>query len=85
MRSPYSLKITGRVSHEPENSQSSGYPLSARSTSLDGWRLTVEGGLGRLKWKYLATDEERDAHPQDKTSRFFLDLPIVCLQNTLLG
>ncbi|PLB50866.1 terpene synthase [Aspergillus steynii IBT 23096] len=76
MRSPYSLKITGQVSPEPETSQTPGYPLSARSTTLDGWRLTVEEGLGRLKWKYLATEAERNAQPQDKTSRFFLDLPI---------
>lgn len=83
MRSPYALEINGQVSPQAEKEKNSESPFSARSTALDGWRLTVEEGLGRLKWKYLATDAERSAQPQDRTSRFFLDLPIVRPQFSL--
>ncbi|KAK1142056.1 hypothetical protein N8T08_008262 [Aspergillus melleus] len=77
MFSDYALRTTKKLDPQPQLKAGNNpeYPFSSRATSLDGWRLTVEDGLGRLKWKYLTTDAERDAQPQDKTSKFFLDIP----------
>ncbi|RAQ52866.1 lanosterol synthase [Aspergillus flavus] len=51
-------------------------PFSACTTDREAWRLVVEKDLGRLKWKYLNTQNERDSRPQDLVSRFFLGLPL---------
>ncbi|KNG88536.1 putative lanosterol synthase [Aspergillus nomiae NRRL 13137] len=67
----YTLKIKNRL-----NAQADHLPFSARNTNPEAWRLVVEKGLGRLKWKYLTSQSERDSHPQDLVSRFFLGLPL---------
>ncbi|KAL4902244.1 hypothetical protein BDW74DRAFT_186967 [Aspergillus multicolor] len=73
MTSKYALKVRDRL--QAFHVQDGDDPFSAQKTSRDGWRLTVEEDLGRLKWKYLRSDHERAARPQDMTSRFYLGLP----------
>ncbi|KAL4931707.1 terpenoid cyclases/protein prenyltransferase alpha-alpha toroid [Aspergillus undulatus] len=78
MTSKYALKVTNRLESQPcpDLYDAADGPFSAQKTSLEGWRLTVEEGLGRLKWKYLTSEKERIAHPQDAASRFYLGLSI---------
>lgn len=54
------------------------WPLSARKTDPEGWRLTVEKGSGRLIWRYLRTDQERNELPQDATTRYYMGRETVC-------
>ncbi|KAL3479239.1 terpenoid cyclases/protein prenyltransferase alpha-alpha toroid [Aspergillus californicus] len=74
MTSELTLKVRNRVKETGSKSDAA-TPFSARKTSLDGWRLTVEEGLGRLKWRYLRPGIKRRSQPQDTASQFFLCLP----------
>ncbi|PGH15493.1 hypothetical protein AJ80_05510 [Polytolypa hystricis UAMH7299] len=76
----FTLKIKNRLNAKPgndsgQNHSSDAWPFSSRRTDPEGWRLVVEDPPGRLKWKYLNTDRERDSQPQDPTTKFFLGLP----------
>lgn len=74
------LKIRNRLNDYTDDS----WPYSSRTTHLEGWRIVVQEPPGRLKWKYLKTDSERERYHQDTTMKFFLELPTVCfLPSTL--
>ncbi|KAL4915397.1 terpenoid cyclases/protein prenyltransferase alpha-alpha toroid [Aspergillus aurantiobrunneus] len=79
MSSEFALRINdrlhGQVITQRLSDSNAELPFSARRTNLSGWRLTVEDGLGRLKWKYLKSNEECIAQPQNQPSRFYLGLP----------
>ncbi|PYH65914.1 lanosterol synthase [Aspergillus vadensis CBS 113365] len=73
MASKYTLRIKNRVSGTcPSNWMG---PSHSKQTDTDGWHLVATQNLGRLKWVYMDDREERKAHPQDGTTRFFLDIP----------
>ncbi|KAL4805338.1 terpenoid cyclases/protein prenyltransferase alpha-alpha toroid [Aspergillus unguis] len=82
MASAYSLTITERLNPQSHLDNKNDSSLSAKETSPEGWRLTVEEPLGRLKWIYLRTEEERRAHPQDNASKFYLGLEVTGGQGT---
>ncbi|KAL4771725.1 terpenoid cyclases/protein prenyltransferase alpha-alpha toroid [Aspergillus nidulans var. acristatus] len=75
MTTSYAVRTKDPLDPKNSHERSDDFPFSVRTTSLDGWRLTVEKGHGRLKWKYLKTRKERTGQPQDTASRFYLDLP----------
>lgn len=75
-----SLKIKDTINPLYGNSapeHASTWPFSAKKTDPEGWRLTVTESPQRLMWKYLRTQEERDAFPQDTPTRYFMGLPTV--------
>ncbi|RDW81312.1 Terpene cyclase family member [Aspergillus mulundensis] len=74
----YALKVRDPV----KPFQDGNGPFSTQKTGLDGWRLTVEEGLARLKWKYLRSDQERAEYPQDPASKFYLGLPTLAAERT---
>ncbi|KAE8138899.1 terpenoid cyclases/protein prenyltransferase alpha-alpha toroid [Aspergillus pseudotamarii] len=71
----YSLKIKNRLNAQADR-EDVNLPFSASTTDRQAWRLVVEKDLGRLKWKYLSSQSERDSRPQNVVSRFFLGLPL---------
>lgn len=77
MASKYALK-TKNCLGDKCHSNSTG-PSYIKKTDTEGWHLVATQELGRLKWVYMNDKEERKAHPQDDTTKFFLDIPIVCL------
>ncbi|PYI03115.1 lanosterol synthase [Aspergillus sclerotiicarbonarius CBS 121057] len=72
MASKYTLKIKNRLGKTQSDVTR---PLYTKTTDTEGWHLVATGDLGRLKWIYVNDKEEGKAHPQDATSKFFLDLP----------
>ena len=45
-----------------------------------GWRLKVsEQSHGQHKWVYLAPGPSRDAWPQDKASKYWSGMEVVCM------
>jgi hypothetical protein len=54
------------------------WPFSVQSTEPQGWRLVTEGP-GRLMWRYLPTEEERNDVAQTPGAQYFLGLPTVCI------
>jgi len=54
------------------------WPFSVTSTEPQGWRLITEDA-GRLMWRYLPKDQEREDIPQDSPAKYFLGLPTVCI------
>ncbi|GLA51271.1 hypothetical protein AnigIFM63604_007623 [Aspergillus niger] len=74
MASKYALK-TKNCLGDKCHSNSTG-PSYIKKTDTEGWHLVATQELGRLKWVYMNDKEERKAHPQDDTTKFFLDIPI---------
>ncbi|KAE8337771.1 hypothetical protein BDV24DRAFT_154052 [Aspergillus arachidicola] len=71
----HTLRIKNHLNAQAD-SEDGKPPFSACTTDREAWRLVVEKDLGRLKWKYLNSQNERDSRPQDLVSRFFLGLPL---------
>lgn len=65
------------VSRQPHTPHDQQWPFSSRKTDPEGWRLTAEK-TGRLKWKYLRTEQERNEQPQDVTTRYYMGRDTVC-------
>lgn len=66
------------ASRQPHAHHDQQWPFSARKTDPEGWRLTAEK-TGRLRWKYLRTEQERNELPQDVTTRYYMGRDTVCL------
>lgn len=65
------------LSRQPHTRHDQQWPFSSRKTDPEGWRLTAEK-TGRLKWKYLRTEQERNEQPQDVTTRYYMGRDTVC-------
>lgn len=55
------------------------WPFSVPSLDPEGWRISIEDPrvTGRLMWRYLATDQERQDFPQTPGAKYYVGLPIV--------
>ena len=60
------------VSRQPHTRHNKQWPFSAQKTEPEGWWLTAEN-TGRLRWKYLQSEQERNKKPQDVTTRYYMD------------
>ena len=75
MASKYTLKLKNCLSEGNNDGTRQSY---TKRTDTEGWHLVVTQDSGRLRWVYVKDKEERKARPQDATSRFFLNIPMVC-------
>lgn len=75
MASKYTLKIKNRLSQDESGDVC---PFYTKKTDIEGWHLVSTQNLGRLRWVYLKDKDKRSAQTQDATSKFFLNIPMVC-------
>lgn len=71
------MRFIKKVNPQQDDKRDPDFPFSSSATDLEGWRLKVEDGYGRLKWNYCSSEEQRSAQPQDSASKYYLGLPMV--------
>lgn len=76
--SNFALRITNKLNPRADTQDDSGLLFSEGETNVNGWRLTVEESLGRLKWKYCGSDDKCVPRAEVTASKYYLGQSMGC-------